>query len=693
MTGLVSGLADKASSLLGGGPGAPPKPEVVAATAVFVDSGPLEDQAANSPGATAIAHPNIYDPKLPIQFIHFGHCHQDVNDRFLHDVLNDTKPGVLKDQFGSHAIMFRAALAREAILIDGFIAAAQSIVKEMADSQSPLDSVVGAVGSLMGGSSAKAGPDPAQLDPYKTAVDSAGGSINKAGIQYADIHAAGIQLNQGWYDWDKFAPSMAQASSAAGGGLLGNLPSLMPSMGGAGGALGDAFKTVTGILFKMFDIYEGMYLKVRAKYEPVIRENCYARSMAAIRGRQQPLFEIWGAPPGKPPDAPPPVPQNIIGADPTGEKVIDKPWDSVADPINNTYKDVEKTKQDIQDDWKKFWDTDPPDTPGSAELKAIIAAVSTSADEVIAGFTSVLKINSLPGIVHDLVADVVNTTCAMLGSVYLQIQDPEVAAKLNQQAYFAVGQKHFEDLITNYLTKLANGVLPVQSLGVPGLGAVSSDMATKKAGSFADEKLGKDLDPILALAMGGVSDVLTAAMKAAKKSNSLTMEVYLAQLPLLIALTTRNTFFPIWQLIVDKLFGTAGGVMSAITSPVSKLMDKGRDLAAGVKSKAEDVDSSIHDTGDKAANTVKSNYNKAHDTLNALGMHVDTPVDELVDRANSGVEEEADKLLGRGGPADAAKPASFPGPPRLATGTGVEIKKSEWEAVHAKEEHPTPNKP
>src|SRR5450432_943202 len=133
--GFASGLADAASNLLGGGSAAP-APKMVDAKAQFTKAGPVDDQSANAPGATALDHPNIFDPKQPTEFIHFGRVHADVSDRFPHAALDDTKTASAQNiTFGAHAIMFRAALEREAILTAGFITAAQSVVQEMKDNE------------------------------------------------------------------------------------------------------------------------------------------------------------------------------------------------------------------------------------------------------------------------------------------------------------------------------------------------------------------------------------------------------------------------------------------------------------------------------------------------------------------------------------------------------------------------------
>jgi hypothetical protein len=71
----------------------------------------------------------------------------------------------------------------------------------------------------------------------------------------------------------------------------------------------------------------------------------------------------------------------------------------------------------------------------------------------------------------------------------------------------------------------------------------------------------------------------------AGKQNGITMEVFLARLPWLMALMMRNTFFPMWDLIVDKLFGTIAGPLGQAMSPVKSMLGE----AKGVASKVKDI--------------------------------------------------------------------------------------------------------
>lgn len=90
---------------------------------------------------------------------------------------------------------------------------------------------------------------------------------------------------------------------------------------------------------------------------------------------------------------------------------------------------------------------------------------------------------------------------------------------------------------------------------------------------------------------------MTAARKAADQNKSYTMEVFLARFPLMLTLMTRNTFFPLWQMLVDKVFGDSGFINLG-ASPVKKMLDSGKATAGDLKSSAQDMDSDIHKKAD-----------------------------------------------------------------------------------------------
>jgi hypothetical protein len=658
----LSGLASSASSLLGGGPpAAAPQMQKVAIT--FKKSGAIDDSGTDAPGATALQHPNIFDPNMPIEFLHFGHQNTDANKSFVHASLADDKAGVIgQSEPGSRAFMFRAALEREAILIGGFITCAQSVVQDMKDGEGPTAGLLGAVNSLLGGSTSAQGPDPSQLNPYLSATTSAGAKINVASIQYKVVHQTGIDLHQAWSNFDKFAPNMAaSASGNSGSGLLGNLPTALPLPSLPG--VGDVMKTVMGILFKMYDIYEAMYLKLRDAYESTIRENCYNRTMEAIRARETPVFDVWSVQPD-PSDTDNPA--NLLND--TGVA----PVDQALGKVNKAYDDASSDVAKAQKKWADFWNTDPKAGPGQTELQAILDAAKSPSDLIFSAFTSTLNIGDLPGFVKTALGKVIDACTGMLDAIYLQLQNPDVANKMDEQGFLAAGRKYLDDVLSGLLKDL----IPSMNLNIPGLGAVNPGAMAGKGISVLDDEVGKDIDPILDFALHSLHDKMQSARLAAMNNKSMTMEVYLAQLPMLIALMARNTFFPVWQLIAEKVFGALGAGAALAMSPVASMMQKAKNAASDAGKKAQDLDSKVK----SAANNAASSADSAASRLG--GNPLGGAADGLASQAGS----LADSVLGtgssgQGGSGSSASSGGFPGSARLNQGMGIDITKSEWDDV------------
>ncbi len=754
----VTDLADKVAGVLGSGPASPgaaaaaPMQNV---DATFVNAGDIDDAQANKPGATALNHPNIYDPKLPVHFIHFGRFHTDGYDNYHHETLQDDKAGVLPDgNTGNRGIMFRAALEREAVLINAFVACAASIAQEMSASQggnkaadllkganpsslasnplggmSAVQNAAGAVSGLLGGNSGtSAAPDASQLKPYQSAVQTAGAKVNVTTLPYVDMHQAGIDLHQAWLNFNGFVPSMAKpATNKPGSGFFGNIPGSLSSLGLPSlGAAGDVIGTVTSVLFSMYDIYQGMYQNVRVRLEPVIRDQCYARSLGAIKGSQQPIFDVWSVSPDQSTPPPPSKPdhQDKIATFQTGtpaDSAVSKPLNAVNDTYDQGLNDVDSANNaansaigGAEQSWKSFWDSPPQKQgPGQNELNAIIAAFADPTADVFPAFVSTVRNvaksvtdSSFPlNIVHKILGIIVPACCGMLGNIFVQLQDPAfIKGGITRDAFDAAGRVYIRTKLAGLL--LGTGILdailgPLNSVmntaqgiagsalsgaqtgvsnaigAIPGVGNMlpastrpsvknpqfsnlTSQGVANKALGMADSLAGKDLDPILDFAMGSLHDEFTATLGQVDQ-NSMVMEVFLGQLPLLVTLLVRNIFFPFWQLIVDKALGPLGAAANLASSPVANLMSSARDKTQGVKNAVQDLSSSINDKAKKAQQ---------------YGL-------------NNNAGDLANQFLGTGSP-DSSKPQTTPSPgggfPGSARKTSCSVKpvqKADYDQVDA----------
>ena len=722
----IGDIASKAAGILGSGAGAPAASQMKETPAKYINKGAIDETSADKPGATALDHPNVFDPKLPIHFIHFGYFLTDSYDHYPHGGLDDTKTGVLPDgNTGSRAVMFRAALEREAILVSAFMQCAKDVVQEMKDSQSSVDTAVSAVGSLLGQGDGNSGPDPGQVDPYLKAAQTAGGKVNVAALHYPDMHQAGVDLHQAWVNFDGFAPSMSRPpDNQKGGGLFGNIPSMLPIPPIPG--VGDVFNTVTGILFKMFEIYQAMYLKLRGNLEQPIRDACFARSLAAIRSSEQPVFDVWSVAPedSAPPQlqAPDPHKDKILDFS-SGIAPVDREASKVEDPVNQTYDqgldDIEsanyKVKQ-VQKQWQDFWNS-PPDKkgPGIDQLNAITALFADPSDPIFQGFCEPLKLPQPPDFVKKVLGFVVSSTAAMLGDIYLQLQDPAFAHSMTKETFDGAGRKYFRDKLIGLLKTggildtIAQTITSAQkaATGAAGsvLGAVQSklplpakidnpqfadltgDQMADKAVDMLDEKLGKDIDPILDYAMGSLYDRLVKVISKAD-SNALVMEQYFAQLPLLLALMVRNIFFPFWQMVAEKVFGAIGMGAALATSPVAGIMQKARDEVSDRYNQAKGIGQGIKDTATNYAKSADSAVSNARSTAAQYNVTLNDPLGDTADKAAKSVGDDVDSVVGDFGGFGGKKPgdgggAGFPGSARLTSCSGADVTKDEWDSADA----------
>ncbi len=253
------GLLDDAASALdkvanAGGSGA-----AVTATPTFI------------PDPDGSGKPNALDTGIPTEFIHYGLVHADTGKKFLHKKFAPS--GTAKPPEG-HAIMFRDALEREAILLHGFVSSCAVVLQEYLKDKGPLGDIGAAVGDLMGGGPKKdSKPDPTQLDSIISEIKSATDSIKGESTNYKDIHEAGKKLHQARANFNKFCESLNDyylkpPSDEGPAGALNSVVSAIPSIPG----VGNTIQVVQRFLFKMFDIYLGVYLELRRNQDPAKKD-------------------------------------------------------------------------------------------------------------------------------------------------------------------------------------------------------------------------------------------------------------------------------------------------------------------------------------------------------------------------------------------------------------------------------------
>ena len=172
-------------------------------------------------------------------------------------------------------------------------------------------------------------------------------------------------------------------------------------------------------------------------------------------------------------------------------------------------------------------------------------------------------------------------------------------------------------------------------------------------------KLAPALDPVLQFAFKDLASKLDGIRSTAAAQKAVTMEVYLGRLPYLRALLFRNTFFPVWDLLVQQVFGQAGG-------PISGFLNSSSAFLKGAKGGVDDV----RDKMSRAKNVA--------DTVGRDGLSAGSGGSNLgeIQKAwnEGGIQQSQD-------PAVQQMQSDFPIQGRQNTATGKAILQDEWNGV------------
>jgi hypothetical protein len=626
-------MIDKASSALGGGA----KTEAPPAKPVFRRGEPIGDPENPTGGSVGPnvgdSPPNALDTPPPVEFIHYGRVHTDNGRVFPHpkyDPGDRPPPG--------RAIMFRDALEREAVLLHGFVTSCKGVLKEYQDNRGPLGAVGAAVDMLMGSGSTE--PSPDDLDKFDQKATQAGATIKGVQIEYPVIHKAGMDMHQARADFAAFAEKLKAQYVGAGatgpGAQLTSLPGPVK-----------ATMTVQKIIFKVFDIYLAMYLEARAEFEDGIEEASYQMTLKAIREKQSPTFPVWFA---KEPPA---------GGGGGGGGGADNPIEEAIDQAKGA---VDKARKSVTD-FLTVEDGEP--APGDQQLEAAFAVFTSAAplpsqpgkirrkapDVISSAFAGVLGLGDLPGFLTKAIKEITSASLEMLKVVFTKIMKNGAKDAISDEFLMAAGREYLFDKIFNLFFDLVPFLNNLPSANVQGM-TLGKDLVKDKAASFLNDEFGRHAEFILKVAMGQLKDKLDEAQKAAKSDDALTMEVFLGRLPYLLSLMVRNTLFPVWDIIVDKVFGSLAGPLGGAMSPVKSIIGDAKgvaDKAKGIKDKAE----------------------KAKDQL-AQGVNQDNVGDFI-----GGLTGAAPGTDASGGPSG----AGFPGSKREKSGQGQSVTKAQIDKV------------
>lgn len=582
------------------------------------------------------------DKGLPIQFIHFGFAHLDHTSDFDHKAtVEDDKGGQLPQNPAtpqSRAIVFRAALEREAILLYGFISSCQNVLKEKEGAEGNkgstdalgntlsnpgLGNVMQTASDLLGSTGGSSGPKASDLNPMAAAVMTAGGKIIASPVMYKVVHQTGVDLAQARANYRAFLDNLQknpQGQKDSKGGLLGNLPGVSDIASGVAsaissvsGELGDILTIIQGIVFKAFDIYVATYTNIAEAQEFSIERACHDMSIQAIRSNTCPIFFPWfvknpddSSSSSTPGSNAPLLSTSTSGGGPSlGQQLQDLPGkvkDQAEDAATNQInKFLEVTSDDYwsqpflnqafsldASDPKAPKDQPPP--PPKAIGTLVVQAFKTALD---------MQGKDL-GFAEDLVTTIMREDTDFLQTIYQTLLAWDNTKKIpTEDLYSAVRERLLQRLVDLLLDKLTF-LQSVKDFSLPfdkkkgKQGGKALDKGTAVGIDELNQQFGQELEPVLKLAMDNLVAELETARSTAVAQNSMTMEVYLGLLPRVLAMLFRDTFFPVWDLLVKKgcpwindfLGGPVGSAAAAFKDARKGVHDV-RDTMSRVKNVAD----------------------------------------------------------------------------------------------------------
>lgn len=699
----AAGALDKASGILG---------DKQAAGAALPDTPPKYYQGdwigqppGGAGGSTAPFDLRVQDRGEIMELIHFGWVHGDYTTNFNHDNFDDTaKTGLpAKGTAGHRAIMYRAALERETLLLSGFVSSTQNVLKDREDSEgggadmvgklsggaggpAGFGALAGVAGNLLGGggSTSGAAAKSGDLNGVNDKIRGVGQKLNSTEpMTYAVSHQAGQDLHQARTNYRVYfgkilnpPPPPKDGGSA---GLLSSISSISSIVPGAG----DIFSLVQGIATKVFDIYVMVYAQLAYRCELPIEKACHDLTLTGINENACPVFPLWFH---KLDD------DSSTDSDSSGP---DAPLLSTSTDGNspNMGDQLKQAPGKLKDQGEKagikalkdFFKVDEDNFYGSAAVKAALAVdcpapdqkqpPSATGDLVSQAFEKALGL-TVPPFAKEVMSQIMQMDSDLLDAIYAKLIGWDGSQTIpKDQIYQAARERLLQrmvDLVMSQLSFLKDAASPVKNFTLTDpankKNQVSGGDALNKGSALAmDEladKLKAEIDLVLDFAMGDLVSKLDAARGTASNEKCMSMEVYLGRLPYLRALLFRNTFFPVWDILVKQVFGNAAG-------PISSFMNSAGGFFKGAKGYTDQVRDVAHraknvdDTFEKQGRNVAAGIGGGQ---NNLGLYKDA-------WDSGGAPQDSDNP-------DARKmKQDFPLAGRRNMGSGKPILQAEWNGV------------
>lgn len=659
MLGAVSGAMDAVSSALGGAAPGGPAANVDMKFFRAENFGQPEQTLA---GAQAPEDRRPIDAGAPIEFIHIGYVHPDTSKNFSHDPKEDDAVETFPNKAKLRAFQYRAALHREALLLSCMMTGCQSVMDALEKSKGGLGEMVGMAADMLGGGGGTAAPKAADVNQFGNAVKTAIAKVNTAQLTYKDLHQVGIDLHQARANYRAFLKKLLEPpKSDPASGLLGKLPVLGPAIPAQ---VTDILNFVTGLAFKPMDVYLHFYVRMALELEPAIDKAVHNYTVAAIQGSQTPAFYLWYPLP----EVPEETGTGGGGGSGTGIGFLD-----------DAKKRFDKLKSDVEGFGKKvrdFVEPDPdqPPCPGDPFLDQAFQIAQAPAPPnggpppmpkelaglIANGFKSGLGVGSLPGFVETIIVEVTTVNNEFLRVLYKKLMERPAVQPINELEVYEAARKRMLERLVEIVMSKVDFLRRAKDFGidVQGTNVNPGEALLDKGMDELNQEVLRRLNVALELTMGELVDKLEGLRQQCVGKNAIAMEAYLGFFPWLLALNFRNTFLPVWQLIMDNTFGKVAG-------PLGNVVKQARDAMNSAKSKVDD------------ARTVAMRLQRIKDRATREGLQAG------LGGQNTGgyAEDWAAELPPDSQPPKPAVVAFFPFDTRLDKASGEKITKSEFDTV------------
>ncbi|MEO5860141.1 MAG: hypothetical protein ABIR33_14480 [Pyrinomonadaceae bacterium] len=575
--GLLDDVSDKLDALSAGQETSQSKAEEVK----FVAGETLSKPESGSAGfvgtqpAGEDAKPNVVDAGIPTEYIHFGIVHPDMGKQFPHITY---APANETDAPDGHAISFRDGIEREAIVLFGFVSSTKQALVDATASRGGVDDLVNMASNALGGGGGSA-PDPTQLDTFISEIKTIVGTVNASAVKYPDIHEAGKKLHetranyaaacQAFNDYYIKPPEGGLMDGAA--GALANLP-----------GVGNIMAMVQRFGFKFFDLYLAAYLELRKTHEASVELGAHDLTIKAIKAEYKDFtftYPIWFLKPDSQ------KPKKDEGGD-----------DNLLKPITDKVEEVKKDVEEKIDDVYGFLgaNSSPKKTPGTEALKAIFGklkgpeettpdAIPSASTCMVNGMDAAMQdIKGIPPFVKNVMAKMNDANIGLLEEIYGRMMAAGCEGEIKSSDLVMAGRRSLAVKIVGIMGDLVSGVLPSGDLAVnvPGGKTLSAQQFIAK---IVEEKLMPYVDPVIEYMIGDLAGQMEASRKKAADEKAQTMEVMFGRLPWFTAIMFKNTFFPIWNLVIEKVFDEINPQIADVVRSVNSVFETAKNAVDTVQ--------------------------------------------------------------------------------------------------------------